>query len=231
MMNKCTLSVCAFGVLLMAQGLDGQGFARYRDFALGSDVAAVSRLTGVPASEVKTLHERPAVLQDLNWRPSRWVVGSMTTSTDPVEQIAFSFIDDQLFRIVVDYGHERTAGMTDADMIEGITAVYGAPVKKLPGAIRVASQVEAQSGSPIARWGDGERTVVLYRNSSYGEAFRLIATVPALDDLAKKAERQALRLDDQEAPSREVARQKKDKEDARVAADKSRAANKATFKP
>jgi hypothetical protein len=231
MMNKCTLSVCAFGVLLMAQRLDGQGPAQYREFALRSDVATVSKLTGVPPSELKTIHERPAMLQDLQWRPSRWNATSSVASTDPVDKIGFSFYDDQLFRIVVDYGHERTIGMTDADLIDAITAVYGAPVKRSPGAVRVASQIEAESGSPVARWGDGECSVVLYRTSSYGDAFRLILTVPALDDLARKAEQRALRLDDQEAPRREIARQKKEKEDTRLAAEKSRAENKAVFKP
>ena len=231
MMNKCTLSVCAFGVLLMAQVLDGQGLAQYREFALRSDVATVSKLTGVPTSELKTIHERPAILQDLQWRPSRWNASSAVASTDPVDKIGFSFYDNQLFRIVVDYGHERTAGMTEADMTEAISAIYGAPVRRLPGTIRIASQLEAESGSPVARWGDGEYAVVLFRTSSYGDAFRLIVTVPALDDLARKAELRALRLDDQEAPRREIARQKKEKEDLRIAIEKSRAANKASFKP
>ena len=231
MMNKCTLSVCAFGVLLMAQVLDGQGLAQYREFALRSDVATISKLTGVPTSELKTIHERPAILQDLQWRPSRWNASSSVASTDPVDKIGFSFYDDQLFRIVVDYGHERTAGMTEADMTEAISAIYGAPVRRLPGTIRIASQLEAESGSPVARWGDGEYAVVLFRTSSYGDAFRLIMTVPALDDLARKAELRALRLDDQEAPRREIARQKKEKEDTRLAAEKSRAENKAVFKP
>jgi hypothetical protein len=230
MMNKCTLSVCAFGVLVMAQGLNGQGLA-YREFALRSDAATISKLTGVPTSELKTIHERPAILQDLQWRPSRWNATSSVASTDPVDKIGFSFYDDQLFRIVVDYGHDRTTGMTDADLIDAITAVYGAPVKRPTGAIRVASQIEAESGSPVARWGDGEYSVVLYRTSSYGDAFRLIMTVPALDDLARKAEQRALRLDEQDAPRREIARQKKEKEDTRLAAEKSRAANKAVFKP
>ena len=73
--------------------------------------------------------------------------------------------------------------------------------------------------------------MVLYRTSSYGDAFRLIMTVPALDDLARKAELRALRLDDQEAPRREIARQKKEKEDLRVATEKARTTNKASFKP
>jgi hypothetical protein len=219
------------GILLLTQRLGGEGRAQYRNFELRSDVAAVSARAGVPASEAKIIHQRPAVLQDLNWRPSRWIVGSTQASTDPVEQINFSFYNDQLYRIVVDYGHDRTEGLTDADMTDAISAVYGSPVKRLPGAARIASQVEAESGSPVARWGDADHAVVLYRTSSYGEAFRLIVTESALDGLARKAAIQAMRLDDQEAPRREIARHKKEQDDGRSAAEKARVANKAIFKP
>ena len=67
----------------------------------------------------------------------------------------FSFYNDQLFRIVVDYSHDRTEGMTQADMIEALSDVYGAVLPKTTrSAGRVASAVETESGSPFARWGD-----------------------------------------------------------------------------
>ena len=59
--------------------------------------------------------------------------------------------------------------------------------------------------------------MVLYRTSSCRGGFRLIITDPALDDLARKATAQAVRLDDQEAPKREVARLKKEQDDGRTA--------------
>jgi hypothetical protein len=230
MMSARVLAV-GFAIVCLTHTLDGQGPSRYREFALGSDLATVSDLAGVSPSKVKTIHQRPAVLQDLEWRPSRWNVGSTAASTDPVEQIVFSFYNDQLFRVVVDYAHDRTEGMTDADMIEAISATYGAPVKRIPGAGRVASQVEVESGLAVARWGDDGRAVVLYRASSYREVFRLIVTDPALDDLARKATTQAVRLDEREAPNREIARQKKERDDGRAAAEKARLANKAVFRP
>ena len=72
---------------------------------------------------------------------------------------------------------------------------------------------------------------MLYRNSLYRAAFRLIVTEPALDALAQKAAVQARRLDEQEAPQRAIAKQKKEQEDVRAAADKARAANKDAFRP
>ena len=225
-----TLAI-ALGVVLSSGTVHAQGLAQYRSFELKTTVAAVSGLAGVPAAEAKTIHERPAMLQDLSWRPSRWIAGSNSASTDPVEQIAFSFYNDQLFRIVVDYGHDRTEGMTNADMTEAISSIYGTPGKRASAATRMPSQIEAESGSVIARWGDAEHAAVLYRTSSYGEAFRLILTESALDGLARKATTNAIHLDAQEAPRREIARQKKEQNDGRTAAEKARVANKKIFKP
>ena len=59
----------------------------------------------------------------------------------------------------------------------------------------------------------------------------MIVTAVRLDALARVAEARALRLDDREAPQREIARQKKEADDARASHQKARVANKAAFKP
>jgi hypothetical protein len=199
-------------------------------FDLGASVATVSAATGVASSEATVLHQRPALLQDLEWRPSRWIAGSTAESTDPVERIVFRFYNDRLFQLVVDYGRDRTEGMTDADMIAAISTAYGSinPTRS-PG--RVQSPVEIESGTPVARWADATNAVVLYRTSSYRQVYRLIVTNTGDATLARKGTTQALRLDEQEAPQREIARQKKERDDARAAADKARHANKGQFIP
>ena len=90
MMDARTFATGALGIVLLTYGVEGQGVAQYRNFALGSNVAAVANLTDVTASEAKTIHQRPALLQDLEWRPSRWIGKSMATSTDPVDHISSS---------------------------------------------------------------------------------------------------------------------------------------------
>jgi len=232
MIDLRALAISVVGILISTHGLDGQGLPKYRAFEFGTTLASVSTLAGVDPSEAKTIHQRPAVMQDLEWRLSHWVSGSTESSTDPVEKIAFSFYNDQLFRLVVDYDKNRTEGMTDADMIAALSATYGAPLKRT-GRIppRVASRLEVESGAALARWEDAGQSVVLYRTSMYATAFRLIVTEPRLDDLARKAEAQALRLDVQEAPRREIARQNKEVEDGRVAKEKARVANRAAFRP
>jgi len=229
MMYARMLAICTLGIVVgSTQTLEGQSLPQYRNFELRSNLASVSALAGVQSSSAKAIHQRPAVLQELEYRPSRWVSGSITASTDPVEQMLFSFYNDQLFRIVVGYGRSQTLGMTAADMIGAITAVYGTP---LPRAARPALRIDTQSGSPLARWGNSEHTVVLYQTSAYGAEYRLVVTDVGLDDLARKAESLAVQLDDQEAPAMEIARQKKEREDGRVAAEKARAANKEVFRP
>jgi hypothetical protein len=231
MMNACTLAICTFGVVVLANTVEGQTPAQYRNFELKADLAAVSALTGVSPAEANTIHQRPALLQDLEWRPSRWTPGAAAVSTDPVEQIVFSFYNNQLYRLVVDYASERTEGMTDADMIEAISAVYGPTVKRAPGASRSAMGPDAESGAPVARWADVGHAVVLYKTSEYKEAFRLIVTEPALAESARTAGIQGTRLDAQDAPRREIARLEQEKEDDRAATDKARLANKVVFRP
>jgi hypothetical protein len=232
MINARTLAIVTCGIVCMTCEIDAQSLSQYRNFALGSNVASVSALASIDPAEAKTLHQRPAVLQDLEWRPSRWVAGSNASSVDPVEQVLFSFYNDQLFRVVVDYGHEQTEGMTAADMIDGISSIYGAPVSRSSRiAGPAAPRLETESGSLVARWGDSEHRVMLYQTSSYHAAYRLIVADARLDGLARKAATQAGRLDDQEAPAREIARQKKERDDGRVAAAKARAANKSVFRP
>jgi len=230
-MNVRLVAACAFAMTFVGQAIDAQDLSRYRTFELGATVATVSALTGVEASEATMVHRRPVLLQTLEWTPSRWIPGTSAESTDPVDRVGFSFCDDRLFMIVVDYGQDRTEGLTTADMIDAISTAYGPGVASGRRPARIQSQIESESGSPVARWGDAKRSIVLYRTSSYRESYRLIVIDTSLADRARKGENEALRLDDQEAPRREVARQKKERDDARAAADKARTANKGLFKP
>jgi hypothetical protein len=223
--------------LLLAVPATGQDRSRYRDFRLGGDLPSVSALAKVSASNVKTIHLRPAVIQELEWRPSYFVSGSTDPQNDPVQQIVFSFYNDQLSRMVVDYDHDRTAGMTVDDLIAALSTTYGPP---LPAAAKKArtgtSRLEDESGTPVARWGDAEYSVVLYRSddlysTSSSSRFRIIVASPRLDALARTAGAQAIQLDEREAPQRESARQKKQAEDTREAQEKARLANKAAFRP
>jgi hypothetical protein len=223
------LGVGVLGAALSIGAVDGATAPHYRDFQLGGDLLAISALAGVPAADAKTIHERPALMQDLEWR--RGYSGSNETVVDPVQQIAFSFYDDQLFRLVIDYDRDRTEGLTDADMVEAISTMYGTPLKP-PSKTNhpLLARVDEESGVRVAEWGDSQYAAVLYR-SSYAAGFRMVVTSPHLIALARKAEAQALRLEERDAPRRERARQQKEAETERAAKAKARSANKAAFKP
>jgi hypothetical protein len=226
--SRAALVSGVIGLMLSASVVHGQLAGRYRDFQLGGDLASVSALTGVAASDAETVHARPAVLKNLQWRRPYTLGGA---AADPVQDIAFSFYNDQLFRMVIDYDRDRTQGMTDADMVEAISAMYGPTVKPVLRATRAAVvRSDLESGTRVAGWGNAEYASVLYR-TSYASGFRLIVTSVRLDALARAAETQALRLDERDAPQRERARQKKEADDARASREKARLANKAAFRP
>ncbi len=51
-----TLAICAVGLVLATHGVAGQSLAQYRNFELGSTLASVAGLIGVPQSQAKTIH-------------------------------------------------------------------------------------------------------------------------------------------------------------------------------
>ena len=223
-------AVVLLALVVAAPMLSAQDRSRYRDFQLGASLAAVTGQSGAKAADVKTIHQRPALLQDLKWRPSFSVSAVAATRADPVEEILFSFVDNQLYRVVVDYERHRVDGMTRTDMVDAISATYGAAVL-VPGAgLEVLSANGQPDGTIIARWTDADNTVDLLR-PAYGEGFRLMVTSRRLDTVARKAVTEARRLDDREAPQRELARARQDADDKRAAQEKARTANKSTFKP
>lgn len=116
-------------------------------------------------------------------------------------------------------------------MIATRRLAIGSLGSKMPQKGRAASsQVAEESGTRVAPWGDADYSVVLYR-SAYASGFRMIVTSVRLDALARTAEAQAVRLDERDAPRREIARQKKEADDARAAQERARLANKAGFRP
>lgn len=225
----CLWGAAVIGAILVSSTLKGQDRPHYREFVLGSSLTTVSAQTDVAATDATIVHLRPALLQDLKWRLSYFITGSSQARTDAVEQIAFSFYNDQLFKMVIDYDRERTRGMTDADMTGALSATYGPALKPAAKAAPAAGS-DVENGRPISRWGSDEYSVALVR-SSFGDGYRVVVTSTALGALARTADAQAVSMDRREAPQRAIAEQKKAAEEARLAEEKARAANKAAFRP
>jgi hypothetical protein len=226
---------CTCLVLLFAVTIAAQEPFRYREFQLGSDLATIMKLTGANPQAAKVIHARPAVIKELEWRP-RYFPRGESPQTDPVDMMVFRFYEDQLFTVVVDYDRRRTEGMTAADLIAAITAIYG-PTSKLSslssrpiGPPTSQYSQYAFPDTPLAIWGDAEYSVTLLR-VAYPAAFRLVVTHTGLENLARRASIVATKLDADEAPQREIARQKKEAEDSLAAQEKAKTENKAVFRP
>ena len=176
------------------------------------------------------IHHRPALIQELTWRPRYGARRAASPDTESVEQVVFGFHDGRLFRVTVDYDREQTKGLMDADMVEAISAIYGPQVKPSVSRRQQAPPVY-DDPTPIAQWGNADNSVMLYRLSSYATSFRLVVTAEPVAALARTAAARAVVLDAREAPQREAAREKKQADERRVADEKARLTNKATFRP
>jgi hypothetical protein len=203
--------------------------SRYRDFQLGMDLLGVAERADTQPSEARVVHQRPALIQEMEWRPQRPLDSLL--QTDPVKEVLFSFYNGQLFRMVVNYDRYRTEGMTDEDIVEAISEEYGTATTPAAKIVLFSSfQVYNDSEKVIARWENPEYSCSLFR-SSYQPTFGMLVLAKRLDGLAQSAITEANRLDEQEAPQREAERQKKQDGEDRAAQEKAREANKEVFRP
>jgi hypothetical protein len=206
-----------------------QDLSSYRGFQLGMSLAAAVKQADVNPSEVKAIYQRPAVIQELEWRPANSY--NSPAQGDPVKAVLFSFYNGELYRIVVNYDQDRIEGLTDEDLIEGISAKYGTPTTPVAKIISSSpSQVFSDSEKVIARWEDSQYSFNLFR-FPYGSAPGMLIFSKRLDALAQAAIVQAIRLNEQEAPQREIDRQKQQNDEKLAAGQKARPGNKANFRP
>jgi len=196
--------------------------SRYRDFQLGSTLEVILKQAQAQPSEVKVLHQQPALIQVLEWRPRR------LSDKDSVREVAFSFYNGQLFQIVVDYDRYNTEGVTAEDMIESISAKYG-PATRPVAEIGIPSAYQ-ETAKVLARWEDAQFSFNLVR-FSVEDGLGVVAFSKQLDALARPAGVESLRLEALQAPQREVDRQKKEDDDNRDQQQKARLVNKPAFRP
>jgi hypothetical protein len=220
--------VSAACIVLAVSTVSSAELSRYREFELGASVATVTAVTQ-NAARVMIVHSRPALLQQLEWRP-RYMAGAPQADRDSIGEVVFSFVDDQLFQMSIAYAQDRTSGLTDKDMVGSLTAVYGAPSSPSPRTRTTSSAVALDAPVVIAEWRHAETTVVLQRKE-YSDSFFLVITSLPLDTIARKAQATAVAMDQREAPAREAALLKKRADDEKVAAERTRSTNKKVFQP
>ena len=202
--------------------------SRYREFQLGMTLPAVVKQTDTEPTDVTVIHERPALIQELNWRLLPAVDSS--SGADPVESVIFSFYDGELFRMAVNYAEDRTEGLTDADMVKAISATYGAPSRPAGKTARGSLPLtDISSRSVTARWETAQYSISLIRSN--GTGFGMVLLSKPLDALARTAAAEGTRIEEREAPQREIERQKQQADEDRAVQMKAKLANQAAFRP
>lgn len=199
-----------------------EDFSRYRSFQLGSSLAAIVKQAQAQPSDVKLVHQKPATIQELEWRPR------ILSDKDSVSQVLFTFYNGQLSRMVVDYDRYNTDGVTAEDMIEAISKKYGPATR--PVAEIVIPSAYSITAKVLARWEDSQCSFNLVRFSTE-DRFGLIAFSKRLDALARTATVESVRLEELQAPQREADRLKKEGDDSHVQQEKARLVNKPAFRP
>ena len=230
MVSVRAAAVAFAAFVLGSHSLFAQESFRYREYALGTSLAAVVTISGAREPATKTLHVRPVTIQELEWRAP--YARSGTVLVDPVHDVLFSFCDDQLYRLVVTYDRDRMEGLTDEDVIASLSTTYGVPLLRSTVIVGSTAPTDVPAGTTtIAQWEDAASLLSLTRGTYSAPRYQLVLTSKILDSRARDAIREALRLDTQEAPQRERDQRTKEATDARVASAKARVVNKAAFRP
>jgi hypothetical protein len=212
---------------LSASALFAGDLNSYRGFQLGMNVFEAQKNAGGSAAPIMVVHRRPALIQQLEWRP-----GYVPSAPESVKEAFLSFYNGELFRIVVNYDRYRTEGMTADDLIEAISTNYGVAERPADEAIIASSYVFSygEKAKVIARWEDSASSFSLAR-SPFQPGFVLVGISKRLEALAQTAAAEAVRLDALDAPQREAEQRRKQADDTAASAEKARAANKPGFRP
>lgn len=203
-----------------------EDLSKYRDFQFGTDLPTVAKLIGASPSQAKTIQSRPALVQDLEWRPQS--LGPYPKA-ESAQEVVFSFYNGTLFRIAVKYDQYETEGLTTEDLVESISAMYGPPAK-LPPPVKPLEESFGDKQQTISRWENPQYRFDLLR-SSYGPSYNLIGTLKSLEGPVQAATLEAKRLDDLEAPQRDAARIVTEQNAKAASLEKARLVNKPKFRP
>ncbi len=219
------LRIAALAVAWVIAGIStlcAADFSTYRGFHFGMTLAAGAKRTG---TVVKVIHQRPALIQEIDWRPASVVDAA---KADPVQGGTLSFFNGELYRINVTYDRYKVEGMTPADMIKSISTIYGVATE--PGVDIPYHSNYGEVAPVLARWEDPQYSYDLIQTGNRS-SFALIMYSKRLDALAQAAIAESARQDALDAPQKALDLQNKRDEESRVKLEKTRSANLANFQP
>jgi hypothetical protein len=216
--------LCLVVLLLTVPLLRAQDLSKYRHFTLGMSLTKLLERTEQQMKDVKMIHGRPALIQELTWWPPN--APGTSVRTESVERILFSFCDGELYKISVTYDRTSTEGLTESDMVKSISAKYGPATIVGPEIDSATFDRYSSKEKPVASWEDAQYSFNLVR-SSFSDVLGLVVFSKQVNAQAELAIAEAARLDEQEGPKREAERQKKQTDDLEVARQK----NQKSFRP
>jgi len=214
--------LCFVVLLLTAPMLRAQDFSKYRNFSLGTNLAAVLKHTDQRLLDVKATHDGSLLFQELTWRPANGI--GVLSRSESVDELVFSFYKGELYKMVVTYERASTEGLTADDMVKSISAKYG-PATSIALEIDSAGQYELRQ-KPVASWEDSQYSFNLVR-SSFSNAFQLVIYSKRVAAAADMALAEVVKADELEAPAKAVAHQKKEAD----AIELTRQKNQKSFRP
>src|SRR5713226_4064300 len=202
--------LCLAFLLFTAPLLRGQDLSKYRHFTFGMSLSRVLERTDQKMADVRVIHGRPALVQELNWRPPN--LPGTSFRSDTVEQILFSFYNAELYKIFVTYDRTSTEGLTAEDMVKSISAKYGPATSVKPEVDSATNERYDLKQKPVATWEDSQYSFNLVR-SSFSGSFELLIYSKRLNAEAEVALAEAVKLEKQEEPQREAKRETKQTDD------------------
>src|SRR5579862_2250450 len=119
----CPAALIVLSSLASASLLPAADLSVYREYHLGSSPGDVAKQAGMDSSEAKLISSRPERIEELDWKFNRF--RSPAPLPDSVREIRFRFYNGNLFEMMVSYDRDRTGGLTDTDMKDALSAVYG----------------------------------------------------------------------------------------------------------
>jgi len=227
MIHSRALTIPMLCVAVGAPMLSATDFSSYRGMQFGMNLSTAAKQAGTNLAEARTIHQRPAVIQEMDWQPRPPIMAN-PAKADPVKDGLLYFVNGELFRIVVTYDRYKVQGMTAEDMIDGISATYGTATK--PKAEIAYHSNYGEVATILARWEDSQYAYNLVQTGDK-TSFAMILYSKTLDASAQAAIVESARLDLLEAPQREIEKQKKRDQSERLVLDQARSVNKLNFRP
>jgi hypothetical protein len=224
-MKTMRSAVLCFAVLLLtAPMLRAQDFSKYRNFSLGTNLAAVLKHTDQRLLDVKATHDGSVLFQELTWRPANGI--GVSYRSESVDELVFSFYKGELYKMVVTYDRASTEGLTADDMVKSISTKYGPATSIALEIDAAANEPYTVRGKPVASWEDSQYSLNLVR-SSFSSAFQLIISSKRVAAEADAALAQVVKVDELEAPQKAIDRRKKEAD----AIELTRQKNQKSFRP